>query len=100
MGLCIRNKHQQLFIGTALKLWLRGQAVGPGLLDNGGARASGSFVESTDVAKVNLVVQERLKCRCDIVAVVVDTRAIAVVLMTIIFIVTVRRHFRSSFLVY
>lgn len=93
----VRNEHKHLFIRITDKFGLRIHTLWPTLFDNLGARIEFEFVQGADLLEFDLLPDERLEGRFDIVGVVVAIMMMMVVavgpriMMTVV--VVVVRHF-------
>lgn len=77
----VRNEHEHLFICITNKFRLRIHTLWPSLFDNLGARIEFEFVQGADLFEFDLLPDERLEGRFDIIGVVVA--AVAAVLVVI-----------------
>lgn len=85
----VRNEHEHLFICITNKFRLRIHTLWPTLFDNLGARIEFEFVQGADLFEFDLLPDERLEGRFDIIGVVVAAvfvvmAAMAVVMMMMI----------------
>lgn len=90
----VRNEHEHLFICIANKLWLCVHPLRPSLFDNLGSRIELEFVQGTDLFEFDLLPDERLEGRFEIVGVVV---AVVIVMTVVVMVVVVVRHFDVVF---
>lgn len=74
----LRNEHEHLFICITNKFGLRIHTLWPTLFDNLGARIEFEFVQGADLFEFDLLPDERLEGRFDIIGVVVVAMVVAV----------------------
>lgn len=91
----VRNEHEHLFICIANKFWLCVHSLPPSLFDNLGSRIELEFIQGADLFEFDLLPDERLEGRFEIVGVVVSVvvAVVAMMMMMVIVVVVVVRHF-------
>lgn len=90
----VRNEHEHLFICITNKFGLRIHTLWPTLFHNLGARIEFEFVQGANLFEFDLLPDERLKGRFDIIGMVVAAVVVTVgpgVVMTVL--VVVVRHY-------
>lgn len=96
----VRNEHEHLFICIANKFWLCVHSLRPSLFDNLGSRIELEFIQGADLFEFDLLPDERLEGRFEIVGVVVSivVAVVAMIMMMVVMtvvveMVVVMRHF-------
>lgn len=77
----VRNEHEHLFICITNKFRLRVHTLWPTLFDNLGARIEFEFVQGADFFEFDLLPDERLEGRFDIIGVVVAAVVLVMMMM-------------------
>lgn len=80
----VRNKHQHLFICITNKFGLSIHTLWPTLFDNLGARIEFEFVKGADLFEFDLLPDECLEGRFDIIGVVVAAVVMAIMMVKVV----------------
>lgn len=80
----VRNEHEHLFICITNKFGLRIHTLWPTLFHNLGARIEFEFVQGANLFEFDLLPDERLKGRFDIIGMVVAAVVVTVMMMMVV----------------